>query len=79
MVCKPNSVCSDGKPAKEAAIYLCDLPIVQARRSGSDGGLPPSIPEGMDCTIYAVLHQVGFVVSRTAFAVKDPFQDHHHR
>ncbi len=64
MVCKPNSVCPTALAAGEAAIYLSDLPIAQSRRSGTRSGQQLSIPEGMDCATYAVLHQAGFVVSR---------------
>jgi len=62
LVCKPNSVCD--AEASEAAIYLSDLPIAPPCRSGTSGGPPLSNPEGMNGAIYAVLHPVGFVVSR---------------
>lgn len=64
LVCKPNSVFSAAFAAEEAAIYLSDLPITRTRRSGARSGQLHSTPEGMESVIYAVLHQVGFVLSR---------------
>ena len=70
MVCKPNSVC--GAKAPEAAIYLSDLPIAPPCRSWTSGGPPLSNPEGVDGAIYAVLHPVGFVLSRSTKSIGIP-------
>ena len=73
LVCKPNSVCPAGFPLGEAAIYLSDLPITQSRRSGTRSGQPHFIPQRMKCVTYAVLHQVGFILSRSSKMIGIPF------